>query len=342
MWDDHTAAMALGTTLWGLNRMGYWFGTESYVNPYYTEPLVIDNTTIDYSQPLAAPPTVVVQAPAQETPAQPAQTPPASELPPGVTQAGMEQFDAARASFYAGDYQKALTETNKALATMPTDAIIHEFRALVLFALGKYREAAATLHPVLAVGPGWDWTTMSSLYSNADIYTKQLRALEDYVKKNDKAADAHFLLAYHYLTMGHDENAAKQLAEVHKAVPNDTVTAQLLQMMGKGDAQPPPAAESDVKIDAAQMLGTWTAKRGSKASFELTLDKDKGFNWVYQEGKKRQEVKGAYAINGDVLALEPDEGGVMLAQISAPQNGEFEFRSPGAPKTEKGLRFQKK
>ena len=76
------------------------------------------------------------------------------------------------------------------------------------------------------------------------------------------------------------------------------------------------------------MLGTWGASRG-KASFELTLDKNKG-------------LKGAYALDGDMLALEPDAGGVMLAKISAPQNGSFDFRAVGAPKADQGLKFQKK
>jgi tetratricopeptide (TPR) repeat protein len=331
MWSDHTAAMVLGTTMWGLNRMSYWFGTGYYDNPYYSEPLVVGNTTIDYSQPLAAPPTVIVEQPAQT-----------GELAPGVTPAGLQEFEAARAAFYAGDYPKALAETSKALAVMPKDAVIHEFRALVLFAVGKYHDAAATLHPVLAVGPGWDWTTMSSLYPSVDTYTEQLRALESYVRSNEKAADARFVLAYHYLTMGHKDEAAKQLDKVQKVVPNDSVTAQLLHMMGKAGTQAPPAAESNVKIEPSAVIGTWTATRGSKAHFALTLDKDKSFTWVYREGKKRQEVKGVFALDGDVLALEPDAGGVMLAEISTPQNGAFDFRTVGAPTSDKGLRFQKK
>jgi hypothetical protein len=113
-------------------------------------------------------------------------------------------------------------------------------------------------------------------------------------------------------------------------------------MMGKSGTAAAPAPESNVKIPAADVLGTWTAARGGKASFELTLDKDKGFTWVYREGKKQEQVKGAYALDGNVLALEPDAGGVMLAEISAPQNGAFDFRTVGAPKTDKGLRFQRK
>jgi len=106
MWSDHTAAMVFGTTMWGLNRMSYWFGTGYYENPYYSEPLVVANTTIDYSQPLAAPPTVIVEQPAQAT-----------ELPPGVTPKGLQEFDAARVAFDAGDYQKALAETNSYMAS---------------------------------------------------------------------------------------------------------------------------------------------------------------------------------------------------------------------------------
>src|SRR4029077_2335181 len=116
MWSDHTAGMVWGTTMWGLNRMSYWFGYGNYSNPYYSEPLVIDNTTIDYSQPFAEPPVVVnVEQPAPATPA--------AALPPGVTQEGMTQFDAARASFYEGKYPAALESTNKALVSMPKDAV---------------------------------------------------------------------------------------------------------------------------------------------------------------------------------------------------------------------------
>ncbi len=331
MWSDHTAAMVLGTTLWGVNRMSYWFGYDDYYNPYYSEPLVIENTTINYSEPFAEPPVQVnIEAPASP-----------SQLPPGVTEKGMLAFETARKAFHDGNYQAALEATNQALVTMPKDAVIHEFRALVLFALGKYHDAATALHPVLAVGPGWDWTTMSGLYADVDTYTKQLRALEGYVDENPKLADGHFLLAYHYLTCGHNDRAAEELAQVQKLLPKDTVSAQLLQMLGK---TPPPEStpESDAKIDVAKLIGAWNATRNGKANFELTLTKDKGFTWTYQEGRKKEQVKGAYALDGNVLALEPDVGGVMLAEITEPQNGSFVFRMEGAPKSDPGLTFKGK
>jgi hypothetical protein len=39
-------------------------------------------------------------------------------------------------------------------------------RSLVQFAKGKYKEATAELYGVLAVGPGWEWTTLGSLHSS--------------------------------------------------------------------------------------------------------------------------------------------------------------------------------
>ena len=46
------------------------------------------------------------------------------------------------------------------------------------------------MYAVLSVGPGWDWTTLISLYPNVDVYTAQLRALEDYCKANPQSASA--------------------------------------------------------------------------------------------------------------------------------------------------------
>ena len=85
------------------------------------------------------------------------------------------QFDAAREAFQAGDYAGALQQTDAALKVLPNDATLHEFRAVVLFAVGQYDQAAGPLYAVLSVGPGWDWTTMIGLYPSADVYTRQLR-----------------------------------------------------------------------------------------------------------------------------------------------------------------------
>ena len=40
-----------------------------------------------------------------------------------------------------------------AAGALPGDAVLHEFRALCLFALGEYQQAASPLYAVLSVGP---------------------------------------------------------------------------------------------------------------------------------------------------------------------------------------------
>ncbi len=336
LWEDHTAAMIFGTTMWGVNRMGYWFGTGSYSNPYYEpSPAVADYSYLDYSQPLAAPP----EAPATAPPA----TVESASLPPGVTQEGMDSFENARNLFYEERYKEALGAVNKALSSMPKDAVMHEFRALVLYALGNYKDAATALHPVLAVGPGFDWTTMSGLYANTATYANQLRKLEDFVEANPKSAEGHFLLGYHYLTGNNPDPAATEFQHVHKLLPQDTVSAQLLTSLGKGPQTPAKTpAKSEAKIDAEKLVGAWTASGAKNSTFELTMSKDKSFTWTFRQGKSKQEVKGAYALDDATLALEPDAGGVMVADITDPSGGAFTFRQEGGPANDPGLKFKRK
>jgi uncharacterized protein (TIGR03066 family) len=328
MWDDHTALMAFGTTMWGVNRLAYGFGYWGYENPYYTEPYPLEGGTyIDYSQPIAV------------------ETAPAEEPPPGTPTPGMSDFDAARQAFYQGDYNAAMTSANKALAALPNDPIIHEFRALVLFAQGKYKDSAAGLYSVLSVGPGWDWTTLSSLYPNVDTYTKQLRALEAVVKQNPNASDARFVLAYHYLTTGSKGAAGNLYVALHKLQPEDKLIEQLALMTAGPEAigalsTPAPTTPAPA-IDAATLAGKWSAAGPKGSKFLLELGQGGSFVWTYSEGDKNQTAKGVYALDGNVLALEPETGGVMLAEVTPPQGGSFAFSMLGAPPGDAGLKFSK-
>ena len=170
--------MGWGLSSWGFGSALYGMGYMPYSNPYYggaTAGLAsqADNAApYNYSQPIDT-----VSAPAAESVADPA----------------MSLFDAGRASFKEGNYADALHKTNEALAKLPSDTTLHEFRGLCLFALGRYDEAAATLYAVLAVGPGWDWTTLISLYPEVGVYTAQLRALEEFCRAHPESATAHFV-----------------------------------------------------------------------------------------------------------------------------------------------------
>jgi len=201
----------VGVGLWGYGASNT---TYVYQNPYYVENTTVESP-VDYSQPI-----------------QPEKTPEDVK----EDDLALAAFDEARAAFKGGDYATALAQVNTALKTMPNDAVLHEFRALVLFATGKYSEAAAGVYAVLAAGPGWDWTTMRSLYPSAEVYTQQLRALETYRNENPKSADARFLLAYHYITCGYNDAAARELEAVTKLLPKDKLAAELLKAV-KGQPQ---------------------------------------------------------------------------------------------------------
>jgi tetratricopeptide (TPR) repeat protein len=342
MWNEHTALMAFGTTMWGINRAAYTLGYWGYTNPYYTTTYPVGgDVVLDYSQPL-----YVEAAPVDSGGAV------AVDAPPPTTadaQPGIAEFDQARQAFYDGDYDLAMEWTNKSLASLPNDPIVHEFRALILFAQGKYPEAAATLNSVLAVGPGWDWTTLSSLYPSVDVYTEQLRALEAYQKQNPDAADGHFVLAYHYMTAGHNEAATRQLKQVVKLMPQDRVAKELLAMIaGPEDlpdsvaqAMPATSDEEGPAVAPADLVGQWSASPGADKSFQLKLDDSGSFTWTYTEGGKPQTVKGVYAVDGNVLALELDAGGQMLAQVTPPDQDKFQFQILGGPPTDPGLTFER-
>src|SRR5262249_17392199 len=154
---------------------------------------------------------------------------------------------------------------DKALSKTPSDVVLHEFRALCLFALHRYKEAAGTLYAVLSVGPGWDWTTMSGLYPHVDVYTEQLRALEDYVRRNGDSPDARFVLAYQYMTAGHQDAAARQLKEVIRLAPKDQLSQQLLRMVAPSESSSaesssssPSTTEPEAKrTPPSDIVGDW-------------------------------------------------------------------------------------
>ena len=122
---------------------------------------------------------------------------------------------------------------------MPEDPSIQGFRGLTLLALHRYREAAEVLYHVVAVVPGWDWTTVRRLYDNPETYTRQLRLLESYSVRNPRSAVAHFLLAYEYLTTGYSDDATAQLDEVAALQPGDRLVAQLIQELRAGRPNAP-------------------------------------------------------------------------------------------------------
>jgi uncharacterized protein (TIGR03066 family) len=325
LWDQHPVAAVAGLTWWGANALGYQYGCEDYYNPYYAE-----SQPVSYAEPVI---TLPVEPPAQE----------GSGLPAGVSQEAVDKFDQARAAFMEGDYEKALKLTDQAVAKMPHDAVLHEFRSLVLFALKRYPESAAAIHAVLAVGPGWDAKTLTSLYPNMETYTAQLRALEDAGTKNVKAAEIRFLLGYHYLTCGYPDNALSEFRVVTELKPKDTVSASLVATMSPRDekAKQPAEKEAPKPVPSDKIVGDWTAAGERSAKYSMSLNKDGTFKWEFARGSRKEAVKGVYTVEGNVLAMEPDTGGVMLAELTVKDADTLQFKMIGGAANDPGQEFRR-
>jgi tetratricopeptide (TPR) repeat protein len=320
----------MGLAAWGLGASLSSWGYGSYVNPYY----YAVPSTVAVAQPVA-----VAASPYDYSVAlDPQATPP----PQTDTDAAIATFDSARDAFKAGDYPTALKLTDQALAKLPNDPALHEFRALVLFATGQYDPAAAALYAVLSVGPGWDWTTMVGLYPGVDTYTAQLRALESYAREHPKSAPAHFVLAYHYLTQGYTDPAVAQLKQVAALQPNDSLAPQLIRQFAKADESTPPAQPTPAVAPSAppgDLAGTWNARPSPDTAIALTVQPEGAFTWKVTDKGKARQFGGTSSYGNDILTLAPADGGALVGKVTWQGPDRFNFKVPGAAAGDPGLAF---
>ena len=347
---------------WGYGGYGYGYpyyswGYSTYVNPYYVStimqpvPVVINSTgamaySYDYSLPIEG------QA-----------APTSSEV---VDQA-LAPFDQARAAFRTGNYGQALVQVDQALVKLPQDANLHEFRALTLFAEGRYDEAATVLYAVLSAGPGWNWPTLIGMYADPNVYTQQVRALEAYRNGHLDQAAPRFVLAYHYLAQGHEDAAMSELKSVVRNQPSDQLSAALLTQLEKKNGLAPtvvvPAAGAaptgaQAAADALKaggdapnaastkqfpILGTWQAQPNPDTTITLEVKEGGSFTWgVAQKGKPRT-ISGSSTLGqtGVLTLAGQGEAGLMVGQVVWTDESHFNFKAVGGAADDQGLNFSK-
>jgi len=318
------ASAAIGLTSWVDGSLFYDSGYYDYANPY------CESTTDEYSLPIET----TAAVPDVDAPA--------------VMSAATES-DRARSAFYGADHETSLEFVDGAISSIPSDAVLHEFRALCLFAMQRYKGAAGALYAVLSVAPGWDWTTMSGFYPDVDAYTQQLRLLEDYVQHNPDSSDGRFVLAYHYLTQGHQAEAAKQLQEVCRLVPKDQLSRQLLAMIspsacpsaGTASAISPTSETEPKPAPPSKIVGNWKAPARGGGTVELSLAADDRFTWKYVRPEKSKSFDGKYELTGTTIVLKYNTGGTMVARINVQGADRFSFKMVGGPSDDPGLIFSK-
>jgi tetratricopeptide (TPR) repeat protein len=357
------APFAFGAATWGLaSTVGGWglgYGTlgygSGYVNPYYSSipAAVVASSPYDYSQPVVVNNYITNDGDLSNSSDAQGGAGAAAAAAPTNNEANAA-VDDALAKFKAGDYAGALAGFDRAVKASPKDSVIHEVRALTLFALGRYPEAAATLNSVLVSAPGMDWTTISNVYGSVDAYTAHLRKLEDFCRANPDSASGHFVLAYHYLVGGHADMAAEALKVVVAKQPGDLVAKRLLEAITppeetKADApQPADQPASAPQAEAApaagpetDLVGTWKATSG-KDTVVLTITEDSRFTWkATPAGRPAVELSGTVETARDAIALNTEKAGSMVGNVQSKGSDAFSFTLVGAPKEAKPLEFQR-
>jgi tetratricopeptide (TPR) repeat protein len=319
--------------------------------PYdYSQPVVVTNyVTSDYVDP-----NIVAQATAPQVVAAQTTTPQVVAAPPqpSQTDAAQEQFNQGLAEFKAGNYQQALTQLDATLRQLPKDPVVHEVRALDLFAVGQYQQAAASLNSLLATAPGMDWTTMAGLYGDVDDYTAQLRALEQHCKANPKDAPAAFVLAYHYLVEGHQDAAVRALKVVVAQQPRDVIAKRMLDSLAPATAPesavatttpaaPPSPGDTAANAPQTELVGKWAAKAGDTA-IDLIIEDDSQFTWkATQPGKPAKQLQGEFNASNDMLVLESKDQGSMVGKVKSITPDKWQFALAGGPPNDPGLSFER-
>jgi hypothetical protein len=338
-WWSFASGLYIGELLaWGLGPSVYTWGYSPYYNPYFdgsavgNQAVVDPSLAFDYAAPIDS------SAPPPDT---------------QVAEVAVDSFDAGREAFKEGDSARALKLSDKALAKLPNDPTLHQFRALIFFAQGKYELAAATLYSVLAVGPGWDWTTMIDLYPDVEVYTEQIRALEAYRKAHPDSAAARFVLAYHYITQGHMDNAVTELKHVVKLQPKDTVSVGLLKQLESSEAAadaPPQAATppahptappADADANVGKLAGTWKASPIKDTTIMLAILENGRFTWTVTIRGKTNKLEGASTDHNGVLTLVASNTEPFVGEVTWQPDGSFKFKLVGGPPDDPGLTFRK-
>ena len=331
--DNFASGFMWGIAVWSLGNMIYDMGYNSYHNPYPAPPVTYNGSksTIAYAEPIS------VSA---------AATPPGDEETTKLAETkSADAVDQSRASFKKGDYVAALKSCDEAIGYTPGDVTLHEYRSLVLFALGRYSDAAGVINPVLASGPGWGWDTMVGFYDSSSTYDGQLRKLEAYVKGKPAGADGHFLLGYHYLVSGHMDKSYEQFDKTTQLQPADSIARELRNLtkssLPDDGADDTPQEVRPTPVPTEKLVGTWVSSPGSGGKITFKMEESGNFVWSFTDAGKSTELKGTYGINDKGLLVLSTDDSQMVSVVSLPQDSQLKFTLVGSPDGDPGLDFKK-
>ena len=95
-------------------------------------------------------------------------------------------------------------------------------------------------------------------------------------------------------------------------------------------------------MNAASLVGNWTASRSDGSTFALNFDKLGAYSWTYTSQGKTRTFSGAYTVADNVLILKEGSNPKMVGQIIPLSETQFTFKLAGNNPRDPGLTFDKK
>ena len=335
---------AAGVTAWALGSSFYYWGYASYANPYYAtetvaQPIVIEQTVVG-----GEPQTVTVPAVSYDySPAHrhAGAAPRAGRRRPGR---GEVRRGSRRVQATATTPRPSRTPTRRIkVASERCDSPRVPGPGSVRASEVRASRGAALCRTLGRAGVGLD--DLVGLYPRADVYTAQLRELERIVTANPRSSAGRFVLAYHYLTQGHNDAAVGQFQQVQTLAPGDTLSAQLLKQLSPPEETPAPAATSSPPAPPGpakqgNLAGRWTAKPNAETAIDLGIKEDGTFSWTVTTRGKPQVIAGDWSLTGSVLTLaQGNQGSALVGNITWQAEDRFQFRALGTTADDPGLLF---
>jgi len=185
-------------------------------------------------KPAPEPPKKIQPPPPPPGPKEPGPLPPPKQDPADEHQRLLE---IGQDAFHLQLYGIAAQRFAQAIAIKPGGAKAHFLLSQAQFALGKYRDAVASIHQGMKLDAAWPkekFQPRRDLYKNHQDFTDHLNRLEDIVAMEPDNADFLFLLAHQMWFDGQRNRAVALFRQARALTADPTFIDMFLRAAGPG------------------------------------------------------------------------------------------------------------
>ena len=185
-------------------------------------------------KPAPEPPKKILPPPPDGKPKEPGPLPPPKQNPADEYQ---RLLQIGQDAFHLQLYGIAAQRFNQAIAIRPDGARAHFLLSQAQFALGKYRDAVASIQRGMKLDADWPkqkFQPRRDLYKNHQDFADHLNRLEDIVTMQPEDADFLFLLAHQMWFDGQHNRAVVLFRQARALTADPTFIDMFLRAAGPG------------------------------------------------------------------------------------------------------------